>query len=193
MSPSAIEAGLDPVMIIRRSTRSLIPVLFILGFSLVFVGALSVMAVENDPASLSPILSDWLLVLPVAAVFEFVRRSSNSLYLFNPRYLTATLVSSGRIDLENSLPYTHIHSIETKQSVLGKFLNYGDIQVSNASGKTKIALRGVRAPRKVEAILNELRTERCELVRVHDQVFVADRAYQVRSLRTLAVEEKLAA
>lgn len=188
MSPSSLEAGLiaDPVMIIRRSTRSLLSVVFTLGFSLVLVGALSVLAAETAMPFWSSLLAnDWLPIIPIMIVFEVVRRSSNALYILGPQALAATSPATGRV-LQSALPYSRINAAHISQSNIGRFFNFGDVLVEKKDGSFGMAIRGVRNPNRLAALLTELGQGKSELVKIGERAFIADIAYQAKDEFKLA-------
>jgi len=161
----------NPVIIIRRSVRSLCPVVFFLGLSMVLIGALSVAAAQLGDSLLGGILtSDLFPVLPLAITLELVRRSSSCLYVLNSGGIAQL---EGR-ELHPQANYTDIEQVGVIQGLMGRLLNYGTVRL-NVSGAYHSALIGIRNPHEVAGLLQELQGGEKILIQVREKVYLSDK------------------
>ena len=109
-----------------------------------------------------PVLSSLsvhiLILVPIGIVVETVRKYHDDLYLFDKRRITH---KGGRLSLRYNVPvikYAHIRAIRVTQSVIGRILDYGDVELNTAAKHdSEIMIAGVRAPDELAKLIDQVR------------------------------------
>lgn len=101
----------------------------------------------------------WLV--PFGIYLELLYRIYNVRYAMDPRFLEARL---GVLSLSQNIVrvrYDDIRGVETDQTVLGRALDFGDVQVGTAAtAGMEIVMRGIGAPREVREVIERERDRR---------------------------------
>ncbi|MDZ4786477.1 MAG: PH domain-containing protein [bacterium] len=151
-----------PWLVTHRSKRSLIP---LLAWAMLTAYAAQLWSVST-PAIRIPefipylggIRLGTLWLIPSGLFLEVVRRYFNDLYIFNSRRITH---QKGRVSLRYNVSivkYVHIRAITVTQSILGRFLNYGDVFLgTSAEDNSELMIIGVRNPRGLAKIIDTMR------------------------------------
>ncbi|MFM1847192.1 MAG: hypothetical protein RL417_666 [Pseudomonadota bacterium] len=164
--PSASELLKSPpgvdLLVVRRSIRSMLPLCAFFVISLII--AYSITEIYKDTGLFSgvsflPTLSvRWLAVIPAGFLLEILRRLYDDLYIFRDERI---LHQDGKLSLKYIIPtvrYSDIRAITVYQDLLGRVLNYGDIDVGTAAQDgAEISFYGVYAPKELARILDEFR------------------------------------
>lgn len=151
----------DSVLRVKLSLRS------VLGGFIVFIAALVVVVLVNVyaasgfeftiAAKLVSVSPRWLAIIPVLILLEIIRRYHDDVYSFGQESITHI---GGRLSLNYKVPsirYAHIRAVVIKQSVLGRLLDYGDIELGTAAADgAEVVMKGIRAPDELGALVEEL-------------------------------------
>jgi hypothetical protein len=147
---------------VHRSWRAEISNMLLFACSVIAVVMLNIYfrdfkAPEGSP--LSGILSTrWLSIIPAMLLIEMVRKFHDDLYVFE---LHRIACYEGRLSLTYQVPnlrYSDIKAIVLNQGFIGRVFDYGDIELSSAAtSSTELSLCGVRSPRKLAKLIEELR------------------------------------
>ena len=101
----------------------------------------------------------WLI--PLGLYLDLLYRIYNVRYALDPRYLEARL---GVLSLSQNIVrvrYEDIRGVETDQSVIGRALDFGTVQVGTAAtGGMEIVLVGIGAPKEVREVIERERDRR---------------------------------
>lgn len=154
-------AGSD-LLVIRRSIRSMLPLCGILALSLVVVYSLTGAYKDTglfSRISFLPTLSvRWLALVPAGLLLEILRRLYDDLYILRDERV---LHQDGKLSLKYSVPavrYSDIRAITVYQDLLGRILDYGDVDVGTAAqAGAEISIYGVRSPKELARVLDEFR------------------------------------
>ncbi|HMO02941.1 MAG TPA: PH domain-containing protein [Oligoflexia bacterium] len=126
-----------------------------------------------------PISLRWLALIPTYFILEMLRQRFNELYIFNQERVVQ---KSGILSINYRSPtakYSDIRSLICHQSLLGRALNYGDIQIGTAAqDDNEIIIKGVYNPKGLLAFISELRARCLEL----EGISVAD--HRATTMRT---------
>lgn len=142
-------------------TFQLIPYLLVILALYYILGVLD----SKFPESIfDPIFAVYRSIFHIARVLlllELIRRYYNDLYVFGASRVAHRM---GRISTNYriaSVKYRDIREIEVSQSILGRMLRFGDIQISTASTDTaEIELKNVALPRKITQWIYNIRAQR---------------------------------
>jgi uncharacterized membrane protein YdbT with pleckstrin-like domain len=100
----------------------------------------------------------WFHFARIALGLEFIRRYFNSLYTFRDEHVRAY---DGLLSLQyrkSSIKIRDIRDIRTRQTLLGRLLGFGSLDLGTAASSThEVVLQDINQPRKVAAILETLR------------------------------------
>jgi hypothetical protein len=101
----------------------------------------------------------WLSVIPVLLFLNIFRTYYNDVIHFELHKLTQY---HGRLALTYGMPsikYTDIRAVSVEQDILGRIFDYGEVRMGTAGMEGwEVDIKGVRAPRELAALINELRT-----------------------------------
>ncbi|MBX7139300.1 MAG: PH domain-containing protein [Oligoflexia bacterium] len=104
----------------------------------------------------------WLL--PVASLFDLLYRVYNVRYLIDTKFIEAR---TGVLSLRQNIVrvrYEDVRGIETDQSIMGRMLDFGDVQIGTAaSSGMEIIMTGVGAPKEIQEMIQRERDRRVEL------------------------------
>lgn len=150
------------LLVLRRSFRSMVSVGAMFIVSLVGVYLLTDSYREEglfSRVSFLPTLSvRWLAIIPAVFLLEIARRRFDDLYVLRDERI---LHYDGKLSLRYAVPtirYSDIRAITVYQDLLGRLLDYGDIDVGTAAQDgAEISFYGVRSPKQLAQILDELR------------------------------------
>jgi len=164
--PSAKEVlnGGDPscLLEVHRSLRSILPL--VLGF---FVSAgtvfLAISWLEDSAWTQLPMIRyispRWLGIIPALFLLELLRRQYDDLYIFSESRIQH---KAGRLSLNYRVPsikFVDIRSIRVVQSVWGRILGYGNIELgTSAQADSELLLIGIVAPRELADLIDDLRS-----------------------------------
>jgi hypothetical protein len=154
--------GGSDLLVIRRSIRSMLPLCGILALSLVVVYSLTGAYKDTglfSRISLLPTLSvRWLALIPAGLLLEILRRLYDDLYILRDERV---LHQDGKLSLKYSVPavrYSDIRAITVYQDLLGRILDYGDVDIGTAAqAGAEISIYGVRSPKELARVLDEFR------------------------------------
>lgn len=100
----------------------------------------------------------WLALIPALLLLEIFRRRFDDLYVLRDERI---LHHDGKLSLKYMVPtirYSDIRAITVYQDLLGRLLDYGDIDVGTAAQDgAEISFYGVRSPRELARLLDEFR------------------------------------
>lgn len=101
-----------------------------------------------------------LWITPIILALETVRRYYNDLWIFD-RY--RVIHKKGRLSLTYNQPvvrYSHIRAITVSQSLLGRILNYGSIELGTAAQEdSEMIIAGVVCPRQFGELIDKMRLD----------------------------------
>jgi len=107
------------------------------------------------------------LRLPVLWVLPFITLSLSFLKIFDVRYLLDDIgveATEGILRWRKRvtrLNFTDIRSLETDQSLLGRFFDFGNLEIGTAaSGDVEITLSGIGSPKSLQRLIQEQRDAR---------------------------------
>lgn len=151
---------------LHRTIRSLLPEISYFAISLLILYATEYAAAKllgSQWRNSIPILGGfsfrWLTVLPIFLLLEIIRKYNDNLYVFER---DRVVHHWGLLSLRYKVPairYFDIRAMKVKQGILGRILNYGDIELStSAQDNSEIILVGVYAPRALSSFIEEMRT-----------------------------------
>lgn len=154
-------AGSD-LLVLRRSFRSMISLCCGFVVSLIVAYYLTDVFKDNglfSSISFIPTLSvRWLALIPALLLLEIFRRRFDDLYVLRDERI---LHHDGKLSLKYMVPtirYSDIRAITVYQDLLGRLLDYGDIDVGTAAQDgAEISFYGVRSPRELARLLDEFR------------------------------------
>ncbi len=154
-------AGSD-LLVLRRSFRSMLSVGVMFVASLIGVYILTDIYLEEglfSRVSFLPTLSvRWLALVPAAFLLEIFRRRFDDLYVLRDERI---LHHDGKLSLKYIVPtirYSDIRAITVYQDLLGRMLDYGDIDVGTAAQDgAEISFYGVRNPKQLAQVLDDFR------------------------------------
>jgi len=154
-------AGSD-LLVLRRSFRSMLSVGVMFVVSLIGVYILTDIYLEEglfSRVSFLPTLSvRWLALVPAAFLLEIFRRRFDDLYVLRDERI---LHHDGKLSLKYIVPtirYSDIRAITVYQDLLGRMLDYGDIDVGTAAQDgAEISFYGVRNPKQLAQVLDDFR------------------------------------
>ena len=143
------------LLAVYRSYRSILSHMF------VFVASLIVVIIINialQSTSFSSYLR-WLSIVPVVILLNIFRTYYNDLANFERHKVTQF---DGRLSLNYEMPsikYSDLRAINVEQDILGRVFDYGDLQLGTAAAQGwEMTVHGVRAPRELAALVNQLRS-----------------------------------
>ena len=150
------------LLTIRRSIRSMLPLCGLFLASLVVTYSLTGIYKDSGLFTGVPFLPTlsvrWLALIPAGCLLEIIRRLYDDLYIFRDERI---LHQDGKLSLKYMIPtvrYSDIRAITVYQDLLGRILDYGDIDVGTAAQDgAEISFYGVRAPKELARILDEFR------------------------------------
>jgi hypothetical protein len=100
----------------------------------------------------------WLGFIPAVFLLEIFRRRHDDLYTFAENRI---MHRAGRLSLNYRVPsvqYTDIRSIRVVQSIWGRMLGYGNVELGTAAQEgVELTLEGVLAPQDIADLLDGLR------------------------------------
>lgn len=151
-----------PLLVVHRSLRSVLLLFVSFGTATLTVFSIAfLLATAGLPrVPLLEISPRWLSLIPIGIFLEILRQYYNDLYVFEgdrvQRY-------HGRLSMNYRVPslrYADIRAIRVRQGLLGRILNFGDIEISTAAQDiAEIAFAGVWAPRSLAALIDDLRAQ----------------------------------
>lgn len=101
----------------------------------------------------------WLALIPIGMLLEIIRKYNDNLYVLERDRIVHHF---GLLSLRYKVPairYFDIRAMKINQGILGRILNFGDIELStSAQENSEIMLIGVHAPRALAAFIEEMRT-----------------------------------
>lgn len=156
----------DGVLIqVRRSLRSVISNLAAFFIAVLVVYLLNLLFYDLHLPTDIPILREisvrWLSIVPGLILLEVLRKYHDDLYILHTDRLTHY---QGRLSLASSVPtlrYKDIRAVAVKQDIYGRFLDYGNIELSSAGQSgVELTLSGVRAPRELAFLIDQLRLQK---------------------------------
>lgn len=146
-----LENGEESVLIIHRSFRSSLGLIFILVLSMAGVMHL----VINYGSEYR-----WAAILPVILVLELVRRYLNDLYIITRDQVVH---QQGRVSLRYSVPSIRcidLRSISVEQSLWGRIINFGYLGLATAAqAGNEVTMDGILAPSELAKLIDDLRVE----------------------------------
>lgn len=106
----------------------------------------------------------WLV--PASLFIELLFRIYNVRYAIDPRFIEARV---GILSLNQNIVrvrFEDIRGVETDQTLLGRALDFGDVQIGTAAtAEMEVILRGIGAPREVREMIEHERDVRIALAR----------------------------
>ena len=109
---------------------------------------------------LSSIKLRWIVLIPAIQLLAILRLYHDNLYVFYKNRMTHL---GGRLSLQYYVPeinYKDIRAIGVQQDILGRILDYGNIQIDTAAMDTsEIIIEGVRAPFELSKIIEFFRAQ----------------------------------
>lgn len=101
----------------------------------------------------------WFAIVPIGLLLEIVRRYNDDIYVFERDRIVH---HAGLLSLTYNVPairYFDIRALQVNQGIIGRMLNYGDIELStSAQDHSEVVLRGIHAPLALAAFIEEMRT-----------------------------------
>lgn len=101
----------------------------------------------------------WFALVPIGLLLELIRKYNDELYLFER---DRVIHHSGILSFTYQVPairYFDIRAIQVNQGIVGRLLNFGDIELSTAAqDRAELTIRGVHAPLQLAAFIEEMRT-----------------------------------
>ena len=145
---------------VNRSVLSITSAIiwFILSSSLVIIILNYFGNINISIPFLSSIKLRWIVLIPAIQLLAILRLYHDNLYVF---YKTRMTHLGGRLSLQYYVPevnYKDIRAISVQQDILGRMLDYGNIQIDTAAlDKSEIIIEGVRAPFELSKIIELFR------------------------------------
>ncbi len=100
----------------------------------------------------------WLALIPAGVLIEILRKYHDDLYLFSLDKVTHL---DGRLSLSYSVPtikFAHIRAITIRQDIWGRIFDYGNVELETAAkDKAEVVIGGIRHPRALGRLIEELR------------------------------------
>jgi membrane protein YdbS with pleckstrin-like domain len=151
---------------VHRSLRSMYREFFWLSCALGAVYMLqvagSVFRSSNHPSVLllaEIAASRWVLIIPALVLLETGRRYYDNLYILERERITH---HSGLLSLRYFVPsirYYDIRAVKVSQGLIGRLLNFGDIELSTAAqDKAEVMLWGVYAPIELSNLVEDMQS-----------------------------------
>ena len=143
----------------KRSLRSILSNLILFFFLLVVVVVITSFFPEGITLpGIGTFSTRWLAVIPLLILLEVVRKYNDDIYMFQKHGL---IHYEGRLSLQSSTPalkYGDILSIRVKQDLVGRILDYGNLELDSA-GTTgvELVLNGIRSPAELAQLIERLR------------------------------------
>jgi membrane protein YdbS with pleckstrin-like domain len=101
----------------------------------------------------------WTAIVPIIMLLEIVRRYNDHLYVFERDKI---MHHAGLLSLTYNVPairYSDIRAIHVKQGIIGRILNFGDIEICTAAqDRTEILITGIHAPLSLANFIEEMRS-----------------------------------
>jgi membrane protein YdbS with pleckstrin-like domain len=101
----------------------------------------------------------WLSIVPLCMFFEIVRKYHDHLFVFERERVVHHL---GLLSLTYNVPsvrYFDIRALQVNQGLLGRLLNFGDIELSTAAqDRAEVIIKGVYAPLALAQFIDEMRS-----------------------------------
>lgn len=164
----------DTLLVIRRSPRSFLKLIFAFCASVIVVASLTMwMGARGYPAR-------WLGIFPAMLLAEAVRRYYNDLFILGRDRIVHY---KGRISLSYAVPtvrYTDLRAINVDQDIWGRIFDYGNVELGTAGIEGfEMVILGVRSPARLGELLDELRT--ASIAAAHNEASVEGRIVQAFS------------
>lgn len=183
----------EPLLEVRRSLRSIISNLLYFCMAVVGVYVINLFVSDKDLANI-PVLNHFSLrllsIVPVALLIEIVRKYNDDLYVFRMHHLTH---HNGRLSLTYQVPdirYTDLRAIAVYQDIMGRFFDYGDVELSTAAqGKLEILLEGVRSPHELGDLIDRLRANSNKVLQEESIEIVREREAVIEEAGEAPVED----
>jgi len=122
----------------------------------------------------------WFALVPIGMLLELVRKYNDDLYVLERDRI---IHHSGILSFTYHVPsirYFDIRAIQVNQGIVGRILNYGNIELSTAAqDRAELTIRGVHAPLALAAFIEEMRSWH----RDQDRAITQLREYPVSSPR----------
>jgi membrane protein YdbS with pleckstrin-like domain len=147
---------------VKRSLRSILPLIFSFIVSAILVFLL-IDWLENRPwleqlPVIKHISPRWLGFVPAIFLLEILRRRHDDLYTFAENRI---MHRAGRLSLNYRIPsvhYTDIRSVRVVQSIWGRILGYGNVELGTAAQDgVELTLEGILDPQQIADLLDGLR------------------------------------
>lgn len=146
-----------------RSFNSLIPLILLFLFLLIVSMILTNLSANPFGQwihSTIGISARWFSLPAALVLLEIIRRRNNDAYVLGREMLSHY---GGRISLKyyiHIIKYKDIRAVNVLQSVYGRFLDFGTLEVSTAAQKEgDVYFYGVRSPMELAAIIDQFRSE----------------------------------
>ncbi len=147
---------------VRRSLRSVLSNFAVFAVAVGVLYALIYFAGDRQGHIWIPFIGElsvrWFAILPALVLVEIVRKYHDDLYIIT---LGRTTHYEGRLSLTSKVPsvkHEDIRSIVVNQDIVARIFNYGDVLISSAAQSgVELTMSGVRAPRELADILDNLR------------------------------------
>ena len=112
----------------------------------------------------------WLSLVPALVLLEVLRKYHDDLYVFAMHKITH---HQGRLSLRHTLPslkYVDILAVRVKQDIWGRIFNYGNVELDTAATSgVELTMSGVRAPREIAEIVDQMRRRSLDKGAVEDR------------------------
>jgi len=145
---------------VHRSFRSFLDMIALAIFTFIVIALLTYLIGETR----LPIR--WLGLIPAGILLEIGRRYYDQLWVIERDRINHYC---GRLSLSYSVPavrYTDIRAITIDQNIIGRILDYGNIQIGTAgTDGFEMIIKGVRSPEILADVLDELRTASIQATR----------------------------
>jgi hypothetical protein len=100
----------------------------------------------------------WLSAIPALLLLEVVRKFHDELYVFEKHRIARF---GGRLSLTYQAPnirFSDIKAVVIHQDLLGRILDYGDIELSTAAqGSAELSIKGINAPEELALLIEHFR------------------------------------
>lgn len=148
----------------KRSLRSILPLIFGFFFSALCVYYVILRLEDSQWLLTLPLIKHisprWLGLIPAFFLLELLRRQYDDLYIFSDNRIQH---KAGRLSLNYRVPsikFVDIRSIRVIQSVWGRILGYGDVELgTSAQSETELSLLGMLAPRELAQLIDDIRSQ----------------------------------
>ncbi len=166
---SVLNTDKHELLEVRRTVKSVAPAVLLFIAVVVAVFFLDSYLIDWRPPDI-PIIRHfsirWLSIVPAMLLLEILRECNDDLYVLELHRITRY---EGRLSLNYLVPnvrYCDIKAICIKQGLLGRMLNYGDIELSTAATDgTELPLAGVASPEELAHLIEALRKNSITLER----------------------------